>query len=181
MFAGHHAAAQIHPRDEVEGFFSNFRGVGILAGDTDAHVVVQDIDTPPIRLRFLHGRSHVRFLANVGGERPDIDLTVFVAGDTAGFFRRFQRAVHRQDAGAFLRKTQHSGSPVTHAGAGALAGPDDDGDLILKPHFIPFSSMLLATSAARPRTSAPAHASMYRISAVKSSSAPPCVMAYSHS
>ena len=132
MLAGHDGAAQVDGRDAVEGGFRDLERAGVAAGKADAHVVVQDVDAAPAFLGFGDRRLQRGFLGHVGLEGDA--FAAILRDDRCGLLGRLQVDIDGQDLGAVAREHQCRGPTVAQSLAGALAGADDDGDLVREAH-----------------------------------------------
>ena len=130
----HHAAAQIDGADAVEGFLGDLENRRVAAAEAHADIVVQDIDASPAIARRRDHRLQRLLLGDVGLARHALAGAAALLHHRDGLFRRREVVVDRQHLGAFLREAQHGRAAVAHAGAGRLAGADDDRDLVLETH-----------------------------------------------
>ena len=133
LLGGENAALQIDGDDAVERLLGDLQQFGVAAGQADADIVVQHVDPAPARLRLRDHRLDVGGFRDVGPEGHGGAL--LPRDHCGGFLCRFQMMVDTKHFRALACKGQRCGAAVAHALAGALAGADDDRNLVLQAHL----------------------------------------------
>ena len=126
------AALQVDGDNAIEGFLGDRQQLGIAAGEADADIVVQHVDATPARYPVCDHRLDVGGFGHIGLE--GCGRAVRRCDQIDGLLRRFQMMIDAEHLGALPRKGERGGAAITHAFAGALAGADDDRNLVLEAH-----------------------------------------------
>src|SRR5262249_2391000 len=133
MLGGEDAALQVDRDAAVEGFFGDGEQLGVAAGQADADIVVQHVDPAPA----LHGVVDHRLDLGIFG---DVGLAgggdaLFLGDQVDRLLRGGEVVIDTQHLCAFAREGERGGAAVADAFARALAGADDDGDLVFQTHI----------------------------------------------
>src|SRR6516165_363028 len=135
MLARHDRTAQIDRRNPVEYLLSEFVERFVSAANTDAYIIVQDVDASPAGLSGLDRLGKALLAGNVGLERHT--LAALPHRHCRRLRGRADQPVDGQDFSSFASETKRRSAPVAYPFAWALAGADDDGDLAFKTHVEP--------------------------------------------
>jgi hypothetical protein len=104
----------------------------VAAGDADADVIVQDIDTTPAPHCLCHRRGKHCFARDVGFECHALETLGCHHG--GGFGGGIEAAIDGENVCALASKPQYRRSTVADAFAGALPSANNDSNLVFKTH-----------------------------------------------
>ena len=127
-FARNDDALQVDGDDSVPG--SEFDLLGSIVAESDADVVVQDVDPPPLLAGSLDDAAELRLDGGVRSQRECRPAFAFDHPD--GLLRRRAIAIDRDDPRTFTREQERHRAAVAEGVAGGLPGADHERHLARK-------------------------------------------------